>query len=222
MTLENWVVVLDLDDTLISETEYQKSGIAAVEEFIAFQYKRSFQGRIQAALDAGVKDIWGWACEQLGLPLEVKTSFLWLYRLHTPSIKLADGVQALLCQLRSEGAKLAILSDGRSTTQRIKVSAAGLDGIPLFISEEYQSTKPEPDRFLAIEQQWPYHRYVYVADNPAKDFVTPHSLGWMSIGAQWISPRVHSIPESLNSSEMPACWAASPVDVFRLIQHLQT
>ena len=60
MNLTGWVVVFDLDDTSISEYDYQRSGISAVEASIASLYGVSFEGRIQAALNNGVKDIWGW------------------------------------------------------------------------------------------------------------------------------------------------------------------
>ena len=66
----------DLDDTLISEYDYQRSGISAVEASIASLYGVSFEGRIQAALNNGVKDIWGWACEQPSPQLSLKQVFL--------------------------------------------------------------------------------------------------------------------------------------------------
>ena len=35
MSLQKWVVVFDLDDTLISELDYQYSGIKAVEKMLS-------------------------------------------------------------------------------------------------------------------------------------------------------------------------------------------
>ena len=62
MNLTGWVVVFDLDDTLISSmtTSVLESQQLAS---IASLYGVSFEGRIQAALNNGVKDTWGWACE---------------------------------------------------------------------------------------------------------------------------------------------------------------
>ena len=76
MNFSKFVVVFDLDDTLISELEYQFSGIVAVETAISSLYGQPFEGRIQRALHDGVDDLWGWACEQLSLPSEVKLSFM--------------------------------------------------------------------------------------------------------------------------------------------------
>jgi putative hydrolase of the HAD superfamily len=217
MNLKNWVVVFDLDDTLISELEYQRSGIAAVERAITLLYGIPFDGRLQYALEKDIKDIWGWACKQLGLPTEVKTSFLWIYRLHHPKIQLAKGIESLLSQLINHEANLAILSDGRSITQRLKLLAVGLEALPLFISEDCQSIKPMMDRFIAIENAWPQCNYVYVADNPAKDFVAPRARNWLTIGARWISPRVHCSSEYMPAHSQPYQWLDCPSQVISLI-----
>ena len=48
MNLSHWVIVFDLDDTLISELEYQRSGISEVEKllilFTMFLSKVVFNG----------------------------------------------------------------------------------------------------------------------------------------------------------------------------------
>ncbi|WP_411870145.1 HAD family hydrolase [Vulcanococcus limneticus] len=218
MTLTEWVVVFDLDDTLISELEYQRSGIAAVEQCVTALYKVPFEKRIQSALDEGVHDIWAWTCDQLDLPVEIKTSLLWIYRLHRPRIKLVDGIQSLLKALKSHGAQLAILSDGRSVTQRLKLSAVGLEDISVFLSEDYGSTKPNPQRFIAIENKWPRLRYAYIADNPAKDFEVPCARDWLAIGARWVIPKVHPYPESDSlSGKQPHYWLDNPSEVLSLI-----
>jgi len=217
MNLKNWVVVFDLDDTLISELEYQRSGIASVEAAITSIYGIAFDGRIQRALDDGVNDIWAWACQQVGLPPEVKSSLLWLYRLHSPNIKLFEGVENLISRLLSYEAKLVILSDGRSITQRLKLRAIGLESLPLFISEEYQSAKPEVDRFVSIETKWPQCNYVYIADNAAKDFAAPRSRNWLTLGARWISPRVHCFSDQARAGNQPDQWLDCPSMVLSAI-----
>ena len=219
MNLKNWVVVFDLDDTLVSELEFQRSGITAVENAITLLYGIPFDGLIQQALGTGVDDLWGWACEQLSLPLEVKTSFLWLYRLHPPIINLAPGVRTALDILFGFEANIAILTDGRSVTQRLKLNAVGLDSIPLFVSEDFQSTKPNDERFVAIEKRWPGCRYVYVADNPIKDFLAPNSRGWLTLGANWIEERVHGVePLALDDALHPRFWLSHPIQVIDQIK----
>lgn len=218
MTINEWVVVFDLDDTLISELEYQKSGIAAVEQYVETLYNIAFDGRIQAAFEAEVQDLWGWTVEQLNLPTEVKSSLLWIYRLHKPSIGLADGIRGLLDHLAGHGAQLAVLSDGRSITQRLKLNAVGLGQIPLFISEESGSCKPNPGAFIAVEDKWPRRRYAYVADNPCKDFEAPRARGWLTVGASWVNPRIHaSLPDDCSGAKSPHNWIEYPSAVLDLI-----
>ena len=216
--IEDWVIVFDLDDTLISELEYQKSGIAFVESYIASTFSVDFRGRIQLALDQGVRDIWGWACKQLDLPDDVKQSFLWVYRLHEPNINLSNGVCELLDMLSAHGAQLVVLSDGRSVTQRQKLKAVSLDSLPAFISEDFGALKPDRRRYLAIEERWPRRQYVYIGDNPEKDFKAPVEMGWLAIGASWVSPRVHQIYDQGKSGYcLPHVWCNNPSDVFSLI-----
>ena len=217
MNLSDWVIVFDLDDTLISEIDYQRSGILAVENGISSIYNVSFEGRIQEALDDGVQDVFGWACEQLGLPSEVKTSFLWMYRLHSPKIQLFDGVQDLVSQLLSLDANLAVLTDGRSISQRLKLIAIGLDSLPLFVSEEYQSEKPSADRYIVIERRWPNCKYAYIADNAQKDFLAPRSRNWLTLGALWVSPRVHHSNCLVTAKNQPHKWLHSPSQVVSAI-----
>lgn len=217
MKLNNWAIVFDLDDTLISELEYQRSGIAAVEAELGSLYGVTFDGRIQGALEEGVQDIWAWACQQLGLPSEIKKSLLWIYRLHAPKIQLANGIENLLSELLSYEANLAILSDGRSITQRLKLRAIGLEALPLFISEDCQSTKPDIDRFISIETKWPQCKYVYIADNPAKDFVAPRSRNWLTIGARWITPRIHHCSHQIHVLNQPDQWLDCPSMVISAI-----
>lgn len=221
MNLANWVVVFDLDDTLISELEYQRSGIAAVEAAIEVFYGVPFGGYIQNALEEGVDDLWGWACQKLSLPFDVKDSLLWLYRLHVPSISLASGIRATLDTLALRQAHLSVLTDGRSVTQRLKLSATGLGSIPVFISEDHDSVKPNPDRFIAIENRWPGCRYVYVADNPAKDFLAPNARGWLTLGANWINPRVHMFESLPLEGCQPKYWLHEPVQVIHRIEAVQ-
>lgn len=56
------------------------------------------------------------------------------------------------------------------------------DTIVIVISEEFETEKPHIHNFKHFENQYGNHyRYVYIADNPFKDFVGPNALGWISI-----------------------------------------
>ncbi|WP_010316311.1 HAD family hydrolase [Synechococcus sp. CB0205] len=219
--LSRWVVALDLDDTLISERQYLYSGIAAVESHLESLHSCSMAGVLVAAHRNGISDLWGHACALLGLPSSVAESLLWVYRLHTPVLELLPGIGQLLCDLQGCGVQLVVLTDGRSISQRLKLQAVGLQHLRVLISEEWQSTKPSPERFLEIERLWPNRRYAAIADNPTKDFVCPNQRGWLSLGAAWCPDPIHLVPrQSVRSpadpgTEMlPDVWLSQPREVI--------
>lgn len=222
MNLAEWVVVLDLDDTLYPEYSYQSSGIAAVEELLSTCFNRPLQGTLTAAQASGVSDLWGWACDQLGLPPEVKTSLLWAYRLHRPQLTLASDVRICLESLQTAGATLAVLSDGRALSQRLKLASLGLAALPVFISEEHGSVKPDPARFETIARHWPGRRYVYVADNPVKDFLAPNRLGWLSVGLKATYATVHGQPSDGPAELQPQHWIDTLPALLPLLVHAPT
>lgn len=139
--LSDWVVVFDLDDTLYQESDYNLSGIKAVADELEKLYRKNIKEQLLSVCE--IKgDVWGRACELLALPVLVKESFLWMYRLHEPKIELYQNVADVLKEVAASAKQVAILTDGRSITQRLKLEALGLLEYPLYISEEYSSNKP--------------------------------------------------------------------------------
>ena len=216
MKIKNYIFVFDLDDTLYSECEYQNSGINAVEEMISNLFNVSFKNKIKNAYKNGVKDLWAWTCKELDLPLSVKETLLWTYRLHDPKIQLQSDVNFLLDFLRKEKANVAIITDGRSISQRIKLKKLGLSYLPIYISEDYLSIKPNLLRFKKIEEKWPNKKYIYIGDNPKKDFKAPNELGWITIGAKWINPRIYS-SDSKKNGYQPNIWIDKPTELIDYI-----
>ena len=215
-----WFVVFDLDDTLIAESDYQISGINAVEQHLEELLQKQVKGFLLAAHSRGVSDLWGFACDLLKLPPAVAQSLLWVYRLHTPKISLQPGVFSLLNSLSKKNIPFVILSDGRSSTQRLKIQAVDLQHIPCYISEEWGSSKPDLLRFQVIEEHWPDRHYVYVGDNPAKDFFAPVQLGWLTLGAAWTPDPVHpQDPGQLHAGALqPHGWLQAPDDLLKWLR----
>ena len=60
----------------------------------------------------------------------------------------------------------------RSITQRKKIKALGLEDIPLYISEEYKSEKPDRKRFKMIESSNSYIALHFDAVSNAKKLNT--------------------------------------------------
>jgi len=204
------VVVFDLDDTLYAEYDYQTSGINAVGKAIKELYGIDLTRQILDWRTEGEMDLWGRACCESHLPISVKDSLLWIYRLHQPEIMLDQTTFDALAEVKLMVKEIVILTDGRSVTQRKKLNALGLGDVRAYISEDYQSEKPCPARFQAIMQDNPASRYLYVADNPEKDFIAPITLGWQTIGLRGGVRGIYRQSfESLPIGSLPAKWISS-------------
>lgn len=204
--LSDTVVVFDLDDTLYQEKDYVTSGIAHVCEVVAAVTAIDVEEAVEAARIHG-GDLWSVACAAGRLPESAKEQLLWLYRLHQPSITLSQGAHAALADSRKKARATAILTDGRSVTQRLKLRALGLSDLPAFISEEMGWGKPDRRAYQKVMEQIPASQYIYIADNPAKDFVTANALGWMTIGLLPREGGIHSFEMvSIPETHRPQSW----------------
>ncbi|MGX9220807.1 HAD family hydrolase [Massilia varians] len=198
--------MLDLDDTLYNEMEYVLSGIRAVTAQINAIYDSTLSTELVDAYQGGNRDVWGYACSVLGLPMQTKESFLWMYRLHAPTIALRPEIAAWLDRLKKAAVKVAILTDGRSVSQRLKLASLGLADLPVYVSEEHGSEKPSPTRFEAIMRRWPRKCYAYIGDNPRKDFIAPNRLGWLTVGLTDTGVNIHPQSKELEEDHAPQYW----------------
>lgn len=211
------VVVLDLDDTLYNEADYHFSGLSEVCRWVEVLYGKSLASDLRALQDAGERDLLAGLCRLAGLPLSVKESLLWVYRLHAPEIRLTPVVREFLDRLQ-EKCHLAILTDGRSVSQRQKIKALGLAHLPAYISEDYGADKPSPLRFERIMCDMPASRYLYIGDNPKKDFLAPNSLGWVTIGLRDRGRNIHSQNVTEIPTEyLPQAWIDSLDEILNYI-----
>ena len=108
------------------------------------------------------------------------------YRDHRPELRLfADAAWALDSLGPDYG--LALLTDGRSESQRYKIEALGIAGAfqEILVTDEMGLPwrKPSPRGFELLLDRLGSRpeEAVYVADNPAKDFIAPSVLGMGSV-----------------------------------------
>jgi putative hydrolase of the HAD superfamily len=105
-----------------------------------------------------------------------------VYRSHRPVLAPFPEVPRLLARLRPRF-RLGLLSDGYLAVQQGKLAALGLGGWfdAIVFSDQWgrEAWKPSPRPFLAVLEalRVPAERAVYVADNPAKDFLGARRLG---------------------------------------------
>lgn len=217
----NWVVVFDLDDTLYKEIDYVLSGrkyiLKLIEKVLGKSIVKSFDEILSCPSS---DDLWEKLCIDFEFPLSFKDSMLWAYRLHTPKIKLENNVKNTLKNLLSCVKGIAVLTDGRSITQRLKLKSLGLEWLPCYISEEWMSEKPEEKRFVAIEKRWPNSQYVYVADNILKDFIAPKSLGWLTLGVRDDGRNIHPQNTYIHEDYLPKYWIGCISELEKILREV--
>jgi putative hydrolase of the HAD superfamily len=195
-------IVFDLDDTLYAEADYVQSGKAAVTDMAYELFGVDFSHDV-AILETGFLD---YIAEKLGGHAGLKESLLWTYRLHHPKIQVRVGVKELITGLKTRGDSVAIITDGRSVTQRLKIAALELDVEHIFISDEIGFEKPDPAAFLAVENRCATQAYVYVGDNVHKDFDVPRNRGWLSVGLRHDERAIHALHVSAQEHVQPDIW----------------
>lgn len=205
--LNSTVVVFDLDDTLYLEADYVDSGICYVCDRLQEIYGGNPYVSIMQARQDGRNDWVAEACNYLQLPLTAKESLLWMYRLHMPNINLTPDCEKIIKHVRARALAVAILTDGRSITQRLKLQALGLKDWPIFISEDSGVEKPSLERFREVEVKFPAERYIYVGDNVKKDFLGCNKLGWISIGVRGGTRSLYSqVTDDFPVEALPQYW----------------
>ncbi|MHA8051682.1 HAD family hydrolase [Aquirufa sp. ROCK-SH2] len=185
------LVVFDLDDTLYKEVDFLKSGYQFICD--TFQLDDAvYQGMIKGYYEK--KNVFQELLDQYALPIQL-TDLIEMYRLHIPKISLDEASKATLdILMEMENVTLALLTDGRSKTQRNKIMALGIEPYfkEIIISEEFGSEKPNPANYLYFSKKYTDFRYYYIADNIQKDFISPNELAWETICLKDNGKNIHT------------------------------
>jgi putative hydrolase of the HAD superfamily len=183
-------MVFDVDDTLYLERDYVRSGFNAVGLWIGIETGQGgFADACWQQFENGMRgDIFDRALHACGMRphQDLVRQMVDIYRTHAPHISLLPDARRAVDLLNGRY-PLALISDGPLQAQQQKVRALGLDSVfdPILLTDMWsrEARKPCPRAFVELEQQFglPGGNFVYVADNPAKDFVAPRQLGWQSV-----------------------------------------
>jgi len=187
-------IVFDLDDTLYPEVEYVRSGYRVVAAALAGEkldqdqiydllWQEFERGDRRRVFNSILRQM-----DREDSPEEV-TRLIEIYRQHRPELTLDREVRELLETLKSQF-KLGLVTDGFLPAQKLKVQALDLE---LFfdsicyteeLGREYWKPATKAFERMSRALQCEPQQCVYVADNPAKDFIAPNQLGWRSIQLQ--------------------------------------
>ncbi len=203
-------VVFDLDDTLYPERQYAYGGFAAVAKAFADRLGDPVEAlaRMKRLLDSTNRPrVFDALLDELAMTDrgDLIARMIETYRNHPPSIRLFDGVDPLLGELRKIS-RLGLLTDGRPAAQWAKIDALGLrdrfDAIVVTSELGPDCSKPSPRPFELISSRLNAggRNIAYVADNPRKDFVAPNALGWKTVQVRR--------PDGLYAGELTAAGGA--------------
>lgn len=172
------VIVFDLDDTLYDEIDFVKSGFKEVSLYL--KHKDYYDFMLNVFKKEGSGKVFNRLIDKYDLNVSIQ-KLIEIYRFHTPSISLDDITKEVLTFTKKYDT--ALISDGHYVMQKNKFNALGLKDyidLPVF-TDFYQTCKPEEKAFKIIMEYFPNNSFVYISDNPKKDFIAPNKLGWKSI-----------------------------------------
>lgn len=180
-------LVLDLDDTLIAERDYVASGFRAVDSWVQRQFHT--QGFYEVAwrlFERGCRGtVFDDALVTCGLcaSSDLVRRMVEVYRDHTPELQLLPDARGLLEWAKGQ-LPIALISDGYLRAQQLKVTTLELGRwiSPIILTDLWgrEFWKPSSRAFEALMQEiaGPASGFIYIADNPRKDFLAPRRLGW--------------------------------------------
>ncbi|QYM77508.1 HAD family hydrolase [Horticoccus luteus] len=179
-----------MDDTLFAERDYVLSGFRAAGAWLVRERGvAGFAEEAQRLFEAGRRGrIFN---EALATLTESKTDswvaeLIAVYREHQPQLRLLPEAESFLIWARPRF-RLALVSDGFLAVQQRKAHALGLaqwmDHLVFTDQWGRESWKPAQRGFEEVVRLNPgdAEGYVYVADNPRKDFIAPRALGWKTV-----------------------------------------
>lgn len=185
-------VLFDLDNTLYPEEDFVRGGFRAVAEYLGAHLQRD-PGALKARLldilqEQGRGKVFDTLLAELGLDRRTWLhTLLFIYRSHRPVIALSPQVPAVLDNLKSQGLRLGLVTDGMASVQRRKIEALGLHRWldVIVCTDELGNDCGKPSRVpfevaLTLLDIAP-SRAAYVADDASKDFAGANELGMKSV-----------------------------------------
>lgn len=181
-------VVFDLDDTLISEAQYQLSANLSVLNYLSDLTGLNLleiSMHSEDAIKAGRSQYFQNLLPMLGISAdqELIDELISVHRGHLPDVDLYPDVLDTLNDLRNMDARLGVITDGYSIAQHQKLNAINaskyFDAIVVSddLGREFWKPHPKPFKEIATQLGIDPQELIYVGDNPEKDFHISHTLG---------------------------------------------
>lgn len=181
-------VVFDLDDTLISEHEYIRSGFNVVAHELSVKYQLLQEDvflKLMNLFQESPKNVFNRLLDfyQVDYTIEEIKELIAIYRHHLPNISLYEDAKFILNQLSEKSLKLGIITDGYQVTQRNKLLSLGIDAyfdsivVTDELGREFWKPHARPYELIKAQLGVEFNEMIYIGDNVSKDFVTAKKLG---------------------------------------------
>jgi putative hydrolase of the HAD superfamily len=185
-------VAFDLDDTLLLERDFVRSGFRAVAAHLERRLaaRRDWFAELWTGFESGVRErAFDCVLQTAGVApdSELVAELVRVYREHRPAVRPCDDVPEALRRLKLPAPQVGVITDGVPVVQRHKFDALGLSPrVGHFLCTDVwglEFRKPHPRAFEEFERLSgaPGERCAYVADNPVKDFAVPRRRGWLTV-----------------------------------------
>lgn len=172
------IIVFDLDDTLYDEIDFVKSGFKEISLYLGDEKYYHYMMKIFEKDGSG--KVFDKLISKFDLDIALD-KLVQIYRFHSPNISLAKDILELL--EFSKQHETALISDGNYIMQKNKFNALGLEkyiNFPIF-TDFYHTCKPDKKPYEMVMEKFDDDLFIYIADNPKKDFISPLKMGWKSI-----------------------------------------
>ena len=183
-------LIFDLDDTLYPERDFVFSAYRTVAEKVWQDFRVEIEAELRKLFLAGRRgDLFSAALREKKIVFDEDyvLGLVAAYRSHTPQLSPYTDI-AIIPELRSQGFKTGLLTDGWAKVQSAKIKALGIEGLfdAIILSDELggpEMWKPSPAPFEAILEKLKAKasEAVYIGDNPRKDFLGAKRCGMATL-----------------------------------------
>lgn len=178
-------IIFDLDDTLIFEKEYVKSGFWVIAENlknIINQETNNIFNNLIKLFDINPKNVFNRLFEKYNINYNQKdiNYLINIYRNHKPNIRYFPDVAPFLKYIKKNKLNCGIITDGyiNTQTQKLKILKAINSFNSIIITDKLgvNYRKPHPLSFELMKKKLKvnFNEMIYVGDNPKKDFYISH------------------------------------------------
>lgn len=185
-------IVFDLDDTLISEQDYIKSGFKSVASILSKQHdieENILYDTMLSLFEEDSKNIFNRLLDGFNIDYSVEyiKKLINDYRSHKPNIKLYDDAREILDYLNDKNIRLGMITDGYKITQRNKLEVLNIEKhfecivVTDELGREFWKPHQKPYDIVKNALNLEYSQIVYVGDNVNKDFITANKLGMYTV-----------------------------------------